>query len=661
MRPNENKLLNLLSNNDVTFYIPPYQRNYEWDKEHCEVLFDDIMNTVKDNLSGINTEHFFGSVTYFQETTAFGQPNRLILIDGQQRITTCMLFLVALRDICNDKNIKDFINNRYLKNNNVANDDEEYKIKLKQVETDWESYKNIILGRTLDDNEKNSAVYKNYCTFCNMISTEISKHHYNYNQIIENGLAKSSIITIELEPQKNSWENPQEIFESMNSLGKPLSLADLVRNYILLGLDQKTQERLYEEYWIQMEKKLGNQISNFIRDYMQVIEEKPFPKATNTNHKILYKFFKEIFCNKDREDLLKDLNKYSTFYSYISIGSSTNNDDIDKRLKDIRTINVTTAYSFLLAIFNSRFDGKFSNTDTIDILDVLIVYFLRRRMILGLTSAENKSLPTLTRNIGKLENSNNKKDTMFQILASQENMQRLPNDVELSRVLETMNFYNYRLCKFMLALIEESLTKSRPDLTDSKLQIEHIMPQILNDTWKNNLGENYKDIHQELVHTIGNLTLIRHNQELGQKSFSDKKKIYDGNAGLQIARTCIIDNDNWGKDEIQSRTKWIIDFILKKVLPIPDDMRKTNNFISTGNRLSFIDLQLIGDEINFIADKRITAKVVSDTEVEFEGKKWKLSPLTKELYTRMNKLTKSGAYRGASHWEYDGIKLEDII
>ena len=120
MKPNENKLLDLLSNNDVTFYIPPYQRNYEWDKEHCEVLFDDIMNTVKDNLSGINTEHFFGSVTYFQETTAFGQPNRLILIDGQQRITTCMLFLVALRDICNDKNIKDFINNRYLKNNNVS-------------------------------------------------------------------------------------------------------------------------------------------------------------------------------------------------------------------------------------------------------------------------------------------------------------------------------------------------------------------------------------------------------------------------------------------------------------------------------------------------------------------------------------------------------------
>lgn len=661
MKPNENKLLDLLSNNDVTFYIPPYQRNYEWDKEHCEVLFDDIMNTVKDNLSGINTEHFFGSVTYFQETTAFGQPNRLILIDGQQRITTCMLFLVALRDICNDKNIKDFINNRYLKNNNVANDDEEYKIKLKQVETDWQSYKNIILGRALDDNEKNSAVYKNYCTFCNMISTEISKHNYSYNQIIENGLAKFSIITIELEPQKNSWENPQEIFESMNSLGKPLSLADLVRNYILLGLDQKTQERLYEEYWLQMEKKLGNQISNFIRDYMQVIKEKSFPKATNANHKILYKFFKEIFCNKDREDLLKDLNRYSTFYSYIAIGSSTNNDYIDKRLNDIRTINVTTVYSFLMAIFNSRYDGKFNNADTIDILDVLIIYFLRRRMILGLTSAENKSLPTLTRNISKLEQSNNKKDAIFQILASQENMQRLPNDVELSRVLETMNFYNYRLCKFMLALIEESLTKSRPDLSDSKLQIEHIMPQTLNDTWKNNLGENYKDIHQELVHTIGNLTLIRHNQELGQKQFNDKKKIYDGNAGLQIARTHIIDNDNWGKNEIQSRTKWIIDYILKEVLPIPDEMRKTNNFISTGNRLSFIDLQLIGYEINFIADKRITAKVVSDTEVEFEGKKWKLSPLTKELYTRMNKLTKSGAYRGASHWEYDGIKLEDII
>ena len=661
MRPNENKLLQLLSNNNVTFYIPPYQRNYEWDKEQCEVFFEDIIKTVEENKSHNHSEHFFGSVTYFQESTAFGQPNKLILIDGQQRITTSMLFLVAIRDICNDDGVKRLIDCSYLKNNNVQSNNDEYKVKLKQVETDWDAYKNIILGYSLSDKEKGSAVYKNYSYFCNQLSNLQKEKNIDIIELVEFGLSKFSVITIELEPQHNKWENPQEIFESMNSLGKPLSLADLVRNYLLLGLDPETQERLYSNYWVNMENKLGSEISNFIRDYMQVTQKRSYPKATNTNHKTLYKMFKDIYKDIDSETLLKSLNLYATYYSYIATGVSTGNGRIDKCLSDIRIINVTTAYSFLMTLFNSNYNGKINDTELSELFDVLIVYFLRRRMIYGLTSAENKSLPALSRAIGKIESSDNKKETMFDILSSQENMQRLPNDVELSRVLETMNFYNYRLCKFMLAKVEEKLTRSRPDLNDSLLQIEHIMPQTLKDSWNSYLGDNAKEIHSELVHTIGNLTLIRHNQELGQKSFDDKKVVYNNNAGLQIARTNIINNAKWSKDEIQKRTKWLTSFILNDVLPIPDRMRKTNNFHSDGNRLSFIALQLIGYEINFIADKSIKAKVVGDTEVEYNGKVWKLSPLTKELYAKSGKANKSGSYRGAAHWEFDGMKLEEII
>lgn len=661
MRPNENKLLQLLSNNNVTFYIPPYQRNYEWDKEQCEVFFEDILKTVEENKTHNHSEHFFGSVTYFQEATAFGQPNKLILIDGQQRITTSMLFLVAIRDICNDDGAKGLIDGNYLKNNNVQSDNDEYKVKLKQVETDWEAYKNIILGYSLSNKEKNSAVYKNYSYFCNQLSELQNDKSVNIIDLIQFGLSNFSVITIELEPQQNKWENPQEIFESMNSLGKPLSLADLVRNYLLLGLDHDTQERLYSNYWVDMENKLGCEISNFIRDYMQVTQKRAYPKATNTNHKALYKMFKDIYKDISSETLLQSLNLFATYYSFIAIGVSTGTDRIDKCLADIRIINVTTVYSFLMTLFNSNYNGKISNTELADLLDALIIYFLRRRMIYGLTSAENKSLPALSRSIGKIENSNNKKETMFDVLASQENMQRLPNDVELSRVLETMNFYNYRLCKFMLAKVEEKLTRSRPDLSDNHLQIEHILPQTLNDSWIEYLGDDAKEIHSELVNTIGNLTLIRHNQELGQKSFEEKKVVYNNNAGLQIARTKIIENDKWTGDEIINRTKWLTDYILKEVLPIPDRMRKTNNFHSEGNRLSFIALQLIGCEINFIANKNIKVKVVSDTEVEFNGKIWKLSPLTKEIYTRLGNVNRSGAYRGAAHWEFDGMKLEDII
>ena len=169
MKPNEAKLLYLLSNNDVTFFIPPYQRNYEWTDDQCKVFLEDILKTYKANSLGGRTEHFFGSVTYFQTETAFGQPNKLVLIDGQQRITTTMLFLIALRDILDDDNLKGYIDSKYLKNENVKGDSE-YKIKLKQVETDWAAYRDLVLGNPVTDKEKSSAVYKNYRYFVNKLS-----------------------------------------------------------------------------------------------------------------------------------------------------------------------------------------------------------------------------------------------------------------------------------------------------------------------------------------------------------------------------------------------------------------------------------------------------------------------------------------------------------
>ena len=218
MKPNEFKLLNLLSNNDVTFFIPPYQRNYEWTDEQCEVFLNDVIKTYKLNDSGDTAEHFLGCITYFQTKSVFGQPNKLVLIDGQQRITTVMLFLTALRDIfyANKDELGDFIDSKYLKNDNVKGDTE-YKIKLKQVETDWAVYSNIILSKILNEKEKNSSIYRNYQYFKNKLLT-YQKEGYKLSELIEKGLDKFSLITIQLDPEQNKWENPQEIFESMNSL-----------------------------------------------------------------------------------------------------------------------------------------------------------------------------------------------------------------------------------------------------------------------------------------------------------------------------------------------------------------------------------------------------------------------------------------------------------
>lgn len=659
MIPTESKLLNMLSNNDVTFFIPPYQRNYEWTDDQCKVFLDDVIKTYQINTDGKSSEHFFGSITFFETEAAFGQPHKLVLIDGQQRITTTMLFLVALRDIMEDDTIGGFIDSRYLKNNNVSGDGE-YKVKLKQVETDWVAYKSIILGDELTNEEKNSAVYRNYRYFCNKL-TDYKNDGLDLAKVIDKGLNRFSVITIQLEPDKNPWENPQEIFESMNSLGKPLSLADLVRNYLLLGLDADTQSFLYNQYWLQIERVIPNQVSNFIRDFMQAHECRPFLKATETNYKELYGLFKSIFADDNPKILLKELSESAIIYSYLLPGGTCDNKQIDQKLQDLSRLNVTTAYSFLLVLLRSWKQGSFSTQDIVDILDAFRVYCMRKRL-LGITAAENKNFPVLASRVPDLAAVTDKKTKMFEILSKQESNLRLPNDIELSRFLETMNFFNFRYCRFFLTLIEEQLTKSRPDINDEKLQVEHIMPQKLSDEWKTDLGDDYEAIHQELVNTIGNLTLIRHNQELGNKPFAEKRLVYEHKAGLQIARTEITNHDKWTADEIKQRTAWIINYLLKEVLTIPDNMRRTNNFNpKEGRKLSFLDLQLIGLDIDFTNDPSIHAHVISDKEVEFEGKKWKLTPLTKELQTRRGKANQSGSYNPAWFWEYDGIRLADIM
>lgn len=660
MKPLDTHLLNVLSNNDVTFFIPPYQRNYEWDKSQCEVFLEDVVKTTTSNINGAYTEHFFGTIVYFENEKAFGEPSTLVLIDGQQRITTAMLFLVAVRDIVEDESRKQLIENRFLKNENVL-DGAEHKIKLKQVETDWEAYLNIILNRNLSEENKRSAVYQNYSYFLSKLNKIKNEDEIELIDLVQDGLAKFSIVTIELEPNKNKWENPQEIFESMNSLGKPLSLADLVRNYLLLGKDADDQERLYKDYWLHIEKQLPKQVSNFIRDFMQVKAIKPFKKASATNYKELYADFKDLFEDENVELLLKELNKLSDYYSYIVLGKSSGSTLVDQGLADLRTIGVTTANSFLIGLIDKWKLGELSESDLSEILSALRVYFIRRR-ILKLTQGENKNIPLLAREINKIVNSQNKNNVMYKILANQEHSMRLPNDYEVSNELNVMNFYNNRYAKFILTLVEEKITKYRPNLDDKTLQIEHIMPRTLNEQWQNELGENFEVIYEEYLNNIGNLTLIRHNQELGNRPFLEKKKIYNNHAGLQIAKNHIVNQLKWDDNSIKNRGKWLIDFLLKEVLPIPEEMRYRNNYAQKNRRrLSFIELQLIGNEINYVSDTSIVAKVISDNEVEFEGKRWRLSPLTREIETRKGTVNASGSYQGAQYWEYNNRRLADIM
>lgn len=664
MQSRDNKIIPLLSNNDVTFFIPPYQRNYEWDTQMCETFYKDIEKVAKTP----NTQHFFGTIIFYEERSQiFGEPSRYILVDGQQRLTTTMLFLIAARDVINDEILKNTIDCKYLRNNNVSGDDVEYKIKLKQVENDWVAYKKLVLSEKLDSKDKKSCVYQNYMFF----KSKLEKLDQTViNDLIVKGLVDFNIVTIQLEPERNKWEKPQEIFESMNSLGKPLSLADLVRNYLLLGKSAAKQDHLYHNYWLKIEENLAGDddsfsISAFIRDYMQLKAGSSYKKATEVNYKTLYRDFKELFENEDTEHLIEELAVYSESYSVLAGYKTSGDSRIDTKILDLKTIESSGFYSFILGVLQLQYENQLTSDDCLSILEAIFVYITRRR-ILRLTQAENKDAPLLVKYFEELMTCDNKKNRMLHILANQSYALRLPNDNELQSYLASAdaNFYNLRICKFVFSLIEESITKSRPK-NDSYLQIEHIMPQTLNDNWKEMLGYNYQKVYDNYINNIGNLTLIRHNQELGNSPFSYKKDIYTNNAGMQIAKDEIINQTTWGEGQIKERANYLIGLIISKVLPLPDDLRENNNYSIEkrviSSRFSFAETNLIGKLITYYDDDAIVAEVIGDKEVKFEGKKWKLSPLTREIETRKKRCIKSGAYRGIDKWTYQGKKLEVLM
>ena len=661
MRSLDNQILKLLSNNDVTFFIPPYQRNYEWDEEMCEILFKDIEKVAKSK----NSQHFFGTVIYYAESTILGQPDKYILVDGQQRLTTTMLFLIAARDCISDDSLRNTIDSKYLKNNNVSGD-VEYKIKLKQVESDWKAYKNIILGKDLDEINKKSTVFKNYKFF----KSKLEKLEQDkVRDLIEKGLVNFNVVTIQLESERNHWEKPQEIFESMNSLGKPLSLADLVRNYLLLGKSSTQQNNLYHNFWLKIEQNLTGDnnafsVSAFIRDYMQLVDIASYKKATDTNHKELYRDFKDLFDEDNHEQLIKTLAEYSNEYAILAGYKSSANNKIDQKITDLRTLKVSAFHSFIFGILHLRTEQKITDDDCLAILDAIFVY-VARKSILGIRKSENKDAALFAKYFDELVLATNKRDTMLEICANQTFSMRLPNDNEIQHFLlsEKSNFYNFESGKFLFSLIEESLTKNRPTLSDKVLQVEHIMPQTLNETWRNELGENYKVIHDNYLNNIGNLTLIRHNQELSNHSFRGKKEIYANNAGMQITKNKIVAEQSWGEEQIKARGEYLADILVDKILPVSGGLKDSNNYSSEkrsiGNRLSFESLDLIGKTIVYFDDGNIIAEVIGNKELKFEDKVWRLSPLTREIETRKNRRNRSGAYWGANMWKYQGRTLED--
>ncbi|HGM3508409.1 TPA: DUF262 domain-containing protein [Clostridioides difficile] len=548
MKAGEIEFLSYLEGSNKSFVVPVYQRNYNWKKEQCKRLFDDLEDIID---SGFRT-HFLGSVV-----SIYSMGKEYLIIDGQQRVTTVSILLIAMCQIIKEfgesKGIittEEQIKECYLINKHSR--DKDGKIKLKPIAEDRKAYYELFEEEMNTD--RNSNIVSNYLYFYNRIKED----NISIDDLFD-AIQKLTIVEIEL---KNGEDDPQLIFESLNSTGLDLSEADRVRNFVLMGRSSKLQEDFYNNYWYKIEKNTSSNVSSFIRDYL-TIKERSIPNK----NKVYFSFKRYVSDNGiDIEILLKDLLKFSNYYREISY-SCTDDNDVNKVLKRINKLEIFVSYPFILELFDDYNEGIINKKALVESL-ILVECFILRRIVCDVPpNALNKVFMNLGREIKKFSDyKENYSNILKYIFINKKSSQRFPTDSEFSNAFETKDIYNTKSKNklYILERLENYNNKEIVDLenliNNNTLNIEHIMPQTLTNKWKESLGENYKEIHDKYLHTIGNLTLTGYNSKLSNKTFEEKKEMESGFKDSRLYLNKYISFiDKWNEEEIKNRTKILLD------------------------------------------------------------------------------------------------------
>lgn len=528
------------------FVIPIYQRTYSWQIVHCNKLLDDILRISKDpNLSG----HFIGSVVYFQESihTVSDVP-KLLVIDGQQRLTTIALMIIALSELVRDKNIPIDSSFSKLQNYYLINADENNELRYKLILTRRDKITLIDLINGVSPNGDHSLrLVENYKFFKEKISPENAISVYN-------GLLRLFVVDVALEKDK---DNPQLIFESLNSTGLDLSQADLIRNYILMGQEIKLQTELYEKYWYPMEQSYGNEYSStfdwFMRDYLSV-KTGYIPRIDK-----VYEEFKNFVQSSKSPasitEVVKDIHRFSGYYVNMVLHKEPDT-TLLKGFKNISRLKVDVSYPFFLPVYNDYAEGYISAEDFTQIIS-LVENYVFRRAICGIpTNSLNKTFATLYKSINGINYLESVK-AAFQLL---ESYKRFPSDTEFKKELVTKDVYNFRNRNYLLSSLENFNRKEQVNVED--YTIEHILPQNpdLSQEWQLMLGENWKEVQERYLHTLGNLTLTGYNSELSDRPFGQKKTIEGGFNDSPIRLNEFMRKvDMWNEEQILLRATELVD------------------------------------------------------------------------------------------------------
>ncbi len=548
MKADAMKLLDFIGKSqEKQFVIPIYQRVYSWEKEQCKQLWDDIIKTGgNDQIEG----HFIGSIVFVHDGIYTTNYNELLIIDGQQRLTTITLLFIALRNYLNDEDefLEKFshqkIQNRYLINSDEKGDK---KFKLILSEPDRDTLLSLIDKNRRKPNEPSSKIMENFKLFEEWVSNT------NELETIFKGLDKLMVVEISLERGK---DNPQLIFESMNSKGMELTQTDLTRNYIVMETEVEKQESFYNKYWRAMEedfKQNKKLFDRFVRHYL-TIKTRDIP-----NIKKVYVAFKRYQQERgiETEALLQDLQKYCGYFCRIVFKKEADK-DLNKALSFLVDLKMDVVYPLLLELYSDYSDGVLSKADFIRSI-ALIESYIFRRAVCGLgTNSLNKVFPSFTKHI--------QKDEYFESLKAHfgylTEKQRFPNNDEFKDCFIAIDFYKFKKREYFFERLENFDTKE--PVNTQKCTIEHIMPKKLKEEWEKDLGENFQAIHDKYLHTIGNLTLTGYNTEYGNRSFQKKRDMEKGFKQSPLRLNQSLKNlESFGEEEIKKRANDLADLALK--------------------------------------------------------------------------------------------------
>ena len=563
MKASEANLLDFLRKPNQ-FAIPIFQRTYSWTSKQCAVLWDDIL---KASMSDDVPTHFIGSIVYIEGgLSQVTKRSPLLVIDGQQRLTTMTLIIEALARQLGDTEPVDGFSANKLRNRYLLDPDEhgEAAHKLLLTQTDKDTLMAIVTRSSLP-HESSVNIRNNFKFF----EDRINPLNGNLSGLCK-GLKKLTVVDVALH---RGQDNPQLIFESMNYKGLDLSQADLIRNYILMGLDYESQTRLYKDHWRPMEVAFGQEayvkhFDDFMRRYLTM-------KTGNIpNIGKVYEVFKEYTLNPTVpkggiEGLVKDVQKFATYYCAMALGKEKDS-MLAIAFADLRELKANVTHPLLLELYDDYAEKNLLTAEEFEQAVRLIESYVLRRAVCNIpTNTMNKTfasfgkeLKVLGKGVQEFKHANYLicMELNFQ---SKSSRQRFPNDKEFHLGLMKADLYHGGRCKYILERLEKHCSGKEKVQVNEEITIEHIMPQTLTDEWKDDLGNGWEQVHKEMLQTLGNLTLTGYNFQYSNSTFPVKRDGKDGKDGLRHSNFWLNEGleslASWNEEKIKDRAEYLAD------------------------------------------------------------------------------------------------------